>query len=102
MAGATMLPNERQIMPLSRQQHPSAQNTNEGEGSRTAAHRYEEGVRRTVQTGHIAEKAAEAVRALASPEGAELRRAEAAAKHHKSPPAQLAHAKPAHDKPKKR
>ena len=54
-------------MPSSRQQQPAAKNANEGEGSRTAAHRYEQGVKRTMQAGHVEEKAREAARALDSP-----------------------------------
>lgn len=72
-------------MSSSRQQQPVTQNANEGEGSRTAAHRYEAGVKRSIQSGHIAESASKAARALAGPEGAQLRRAETIAKDHKSP-----------------
>lgn len=49
---------------------------NEGEGNRTAARRYNEGVARTLRTGQVAEKAKEAAAALDGPEGEELRRAE--------------------------
>ena len=54
---------------------PSGQ-PNEGEGSRTAARRYNAGVVKTVHDGHVDEKAREAARALDGSEGAELRRAE--------------------------
>jgi len=53
---------------------------NEGEGSRTAARRYDRAVRKTVSSGKVAEKARAAARALDGPEGSELRRAEALAK----------------------
>jgi hypothetical protein len=73
-------------MPSSRQhQQPTTQPANEGEGSRTAAHHYEAGVKRTVQAGHVAESASKAARALDGPEGAELRRAELIGKRHSSP-----------------
>jgi len=78
-------------MPQSPRKQPAAANANEGEGSRTAAHRYEEGVKRTIQAGHVPEKAAAAARAIAGPEGPELRRAEAAAKQRKSPAGAIAH-----------
>ena len=53
---------------------------NEGEGNKTAARRYNEGVAKTVQSGHVEEKAREAKAALEGPEGDELRRAEKEAK----------------------
>jgi hypothetical protein len=53
---------------------------NEGEGSRTAARRYDQAVQKTVRSGAVATKAREAARALEGPEGSELRRAEALAK----------------------
>jgi hypothetical protein len=53
---------------------------NEGEGSRSAAHRYNEGVRKTVEGGKVAEKADAARKATEGPEGEELRRAEKQAK----------------------
>lgn len=53
---------------------------NEGEGSRTAARRYDQAVEKTVKSGTVAEKARAAARALEGPEGSELRRAEALAK----------------------
>jgi len=53
---------------------------NEGEGSRTAARRYNAGIQKTIRRGHIDEKAREAARALEGPEGAALRRAEQKAK----------------------
>jgi hypothetical protein len=54
---------------------------NEGEGSRTAARRYNAGVQQTIRRGHIDEKARDAARALEGPEGPALRRAEQKAKH---------------------
>jgi hypothetical protein len=61
--------------------------TNEGEGNRTAARRYNAGVTKTVQEGHVDEKAREAARALEGSEGPELRRAEERAKHAADKPA---------------
>jgi hypothetical protein len=57
---------------------------NEGEGSRTAARRYDRAVEKTVRSGVVAEKAREAARALEGPEGGELYRAEALAKRGKT------------------
>jgi hypothetical protein len=53
---------------------------NEGEGSRTAARRYNSAVEKTVQGGHVDEKAREAARAIDGAEGPGLRRAEEEAK----------------------
>ena len=53
---------------------------NEGEGSRSAAHHYNDGVKATVESGKVPEKADEARRALEGAEGEELRRAEKEAK----------------------
>jgi len=50
---------------------------NEGEGNKTAAREYNEAQHRFAQSGHVEEKAREAARAMASPERAELERAEA-------------------------
>lgn len=52
------------------------QDKNEGEGSRTAAHHYEAGVKRTIASGKVDELAEEAKDALDGPEGASLREAE--------------------------
>jgi hypothetical protein len=57
---------------------------NEGEGNKTAARHYSEGVAKTVQSGKVEEKAREAAEALDGEEGDELRRAEKEAKN-KSP-----------------
>jgi hypothetical protein len=57
---------------------------NEGEGNRTAARRYDQGVEKTVKSGTVPEKARAAARALDGPEGDELRRAEAQAKRGKT------------------
>jgi len=54
-----------------------ADQPNEGEGNKTAAREYNEAQRRFVQSGKVEEKAREAARAMASPERAELERAEA-------------------------
>jgi hypothetical protein len=55
---------------------------NEGEGSRTAAKAYNEGVAKTIQSGKVDQKAHEAEAAIEGPEGEELRRAEAEGKRH--------------------
>ena len=52
------------------------QDKNEGEGSRTAAHHYEAGVKRTIASGKVDELAEEAKEALDSAEGPSLRAAE--------------------------
>lgn len=52
------------------------QDKNEGEGSRTAAHHYEAGVKRTVASGKVDELAEDAKEALDGPEGPSLREAE--------------------------
>ncbi len=62
------------------------QNANEGEGSRTAARRYNEGVERTVREGRVEKAAHEAERAIESDEGEELREAEEEAKATKPEP----------------
>jgi len=48
----------------------------EGEGSYTAARRYDEGVERSIEKGDTERLAKEAARALTGPEGADLRQAE--------------------------
>jgi hypothetical protein len=54
---------------------------NEGEGSRTAARRYDQGAEETAKHPDQVKKAAEAAKkALEGPEGEELRKAEAQAK----------------------
>ena len=59
---------------------PASRDTNEGEGNRTAARRYNRGVRQTVKSGHVDEAARRAADALDSAEGEKLREAEAKAK----------------------
>lgn len=71
-------------MPASREQNRGSTNQNEGEGSRTAAQHYEQGVRQTVASGRVDQAARAAARALASPEGPSLRRAEAEGKKRKA------------------
>lgn len=61
-------------------------NVNEGEGSRSAARRYNEGVTRTVKEGHVEELAKKAEDALEGPEGDALRRAEEEGKSHAANP----------------
>ena len=56
--------------------------TNEGEGSRSAARHYNEGVAKTVKEGHVDELAEKAKAALEGPEGDDLRRAEEEGKSH--------------------
>jgi hypothetical protein len=53
----------------------------EGEGSYSAARRYDEGVQRSVKKGDVEKLAEEAAKALDGPEGKVLRDAEQAAKH---------------------
>ena len=50
---------------------------NEGEGNKTTAREYNEAQRRFARSGKVEEKAREAAKAIASPERAELERAEA-------------------------
>ena len=57
-----------------------AQGQNEGEGSRTAARHYAEGVARTVESGQVDALADKAKAALEGPERKELEAAEAAGK----------------------
>mgnify|MGYP000861635527 FL=1 len=57
-----------------------SQDKNEGEGSRTAAHHYEAGVKKTIASGKVDKLADEAKQALDGPEGESLRRAEQAGK----------------------
>lgn len=63
-----------------RTQENQSTNRNEGEGSRTAAHHYEAGVKRTIASGKVDELAEEAKQELDSPRGEVLRRAEKAGK----------------------
>ena len=55
----------------------SGHQPNEGEGNKTAAREYNEAQRRFVQSGNVEGKAREAANAMASPERAELERADA-------------------------
>lgn len=57
---------------------PTVANTGEelGEGNRTAAKRYNQGVRETVETKDVDRLAEEAAKALEGPEAQELRQAE--------------------------
>lgn len=64
---------------MSTQERPPT-DRNEGEGSRTAAHHYEAGVKRTIASGKVDELAEEAKQELDSPRGEALRRAEEAGK----------------------
>jgi hypothetical protein len=59
---------------------------NEGEGSRTAAREYNEGLQQAIASGDLDGDAEEARRALEGPEGEELRRAEQAGKRGKPTP----------------
>jgi hypothetical protein len=78
---------EGSIMNKSRTKAASTGQTNEGEGSRSAARRYNAGVAKTLHEGHVDEKARDAARALDGAEGPELRRAEERAKHAAEKPA---------------
>jgi hypothetical protein len=55
---------------------------NEGEGNRSAARRFNEAQHKFVADGKVAAKAKEAEKAIAGPEGEELRRAEEIGKQH--------------------
>jgi len=57
----------------------------EGEGSYSATHRYNEGVKHSIERGDTDRLASEAERAVVGPEGQALREAEEAAKHGKNP-----------------
>jgi hypothetical protein len=66
---------------------PDPELKNEGEGSRSAAHRYNEGATRTAaDPAHVKEAAEEAKKALEGPEGDELRAAEERGKKHQHRP----------------
>ena len=56
---------------------------NEGEGSRTAAREYNQGLQQAIAQGDLEGDGEEAKRALEGPEGEELRRAEQAGKRGK-------------------
>jgi hypothetical protein len=60
--------------PTDRTDEPAG--TSEGEGSRTAARRYDEGVAETIASGKVEEAAEEAEKAIDGPEGEALREAE--------------------------
>lgn len=68
---------------------PSVANTGEelGEGNRTAAKRYNQGVRETVETKDVDELADKAAKALDGPEEKELREAEEKGKKPSQTPA---------------
>ncbi len=55
---------------------------NEGEGSRTAARAYNEGVEKFEKTGQVEQKAREAADALDGPEAESLRKAEEEGRRH--------------------
>jgi hypothetical protein len=55
---------------------------NEGEGSRTAAKKYDQDAQRFAESGKVDEKAREAREAIDGPEGEELAHAEAQGKQH--------------------
>lgn len=68
---------------------PAVANTGEelGEGNRTAAKRYNQDVRKTVETKDVERLATEAAEALEGPEGEELREAEEKGKEPAKAPA---------------
>ena len=74
--------NKPQSKPDQAKPEQGKQDENEGEGSRTAAHHYNDGVKATIESGKVPEKADEARKALEGPEGEELRKAEKEAKEH--------------------
>lgn len=59
---------------------PRTGQVNEGEGSRTAARRYNKGVEKTVKSGKVEAGARKAREAIDGPEAEELKRAEEEAK----------------------
>jgi hypothetical protein len=59
-----------------------SQNANEGEGSRTAANRYNEKTRDFAQSGRVDKQADEAKRAVEGEQRSELRKAEDAGRAH--------------------
>ena len=61
---------------------PHSRQSNEGEGNKTAARRFNRMQRRFAETGRVDEKAREAERAVEGPEGRELERAEESARGH--------------------
>ncbi len=63
-------------------QTEKGQQSVEGEGSYTAARAYDEGVRKTVESGKVPAAARDAANAVAGPEGAELRKAEEEGRRH--------------------
>ena len=65
-----------------RKKTQGAEQENEGEGSRTAAKKYDEGAQRFAKSGKVEQKAREARDAVDSPEGKELAAAEARGKQH--------------------
>jgi hypothetical protein len=60
----------------------SAEPQNEGEGSRTAARRYDQDAQRFAQSGQVERKAREARDAIDGPEGKELAEAEMQGRRH--------------------
>jgi hypothetical protein len=69
--------------PETKKPHADPELANEGEGSRTAARRYDEAVEKAAKDPEHVKKAAEAARkALEGPEGAKLREAEERGKKH--------------------
>jgi hypothetical protein len=67
-----------------RKQKPSqsSEPQNEGEGSRTAAKKYDQDARRFAESGKVEQKAREARDAVDGPEGKELASAEAQGRQH--------------------
>lgn len=59
-----------------------SEQSNEGEGNRTAARRYNAAQRRFVRSGQVEEKAHEAKKAIEGSEQREMERAEAIGKRH--------------------
>jgi hypothetical protein len=72
---------EGMIAPAPRDEAAKKGSDLEGEGSYSAARRYDEGVERSVKKGDAEKLSKEAAEALDGPEGDELRKAEKAAKH---------------------
>jgi hypothetical protein len=76
----TNTPTPNKANPNQGRPEPRTEQMNEGEGSRTAARRYNKGVESTVKSGKVEAGARKAREALDGPEAEDLKRAEEEAK----------------------
>ena len=76
----TNTPTPNKANPDQGRAQPGTEQVNEGEGSRTAARRYNKGVENTVKSGKVGAGAKKAREAIDGPEAEELKRAEEEAK----------------------